>query len=106
MGLLIAKVDSCKLTVFSRLCTILFDYFRFALLASAAGPTNDAEVRKSIKAVMTKCYVGDWFVLNQLSKNVTPYFFRSFVKELRAEMRERPKRSVFFCHIYVMCGFT
>jgi len=76
-----------------RLCTILFDYFRFALLASAAGPTNDAEVRKSIKAVMTKCYVGDWFVLNQLSKNVTPYFFRSFVKELRAEMRERPKRS-------------
>merc|ERR1719295_2469791 len=76
-----------------RLCTILFDYFRFALLASAAGPTNDAEVRKSIKAVMTRCYVGDWFVLNQLSKNVTPYFFRSFVKELRAEMRERPKRS-------------
>ena len=53
---------------FHRLCTILFDYFRFMLLASAAGHTNDSEVRKSIKAVMTKCYVGDWFVLNQLSK--------------------------------------
>ena len=76
-----------------RLCTILFDYVRFAILASSAGHSNDPEIRKSIKYVMSKCYVGDWFVLNQLSKNVSRFFFRQFIKELRNELKERPKRS-------------
>ena len=42
---------------------------------------------------MKDAYVGDWFVLHQLSKNVNTYFFREFVKELRIEMKERPKYS-------------
>ena len=42
---------------------------------------------------MKDAYVGDWFVLHQLSKNVNTYFFREFVKELRIEMKERPKHS-------------
>ena len=43
--------------------------------------------------IMKDAYVGDWFVLHQLSKNVNTYFFREFVKELRMEMKERPKHS-------------
>ena len=42
---------------------------------------------------MSKCYLGDWFVLYQLSKNVNFYFMRAFMKELRNELREKPKRS-------------
>ena len=41
---------------------------------------------------MRDAYVGDWFVMHQLSKNVSTYFFREFVKELKNEMKERPKR--------------
>ena len=42
---------------------------------------------------MSKCYLGDWFVLYQISKNVNFYFMRAFMKELRNELREKPKRS-------------
>lgn len=76
-----------------RLCTIFFDYVRYALLISKCGRTNDPEVPKAIRYVMKDAYVGDWFVLHQLSKNVNTYFFREFVKELRIEMKNRPKRS-------------
>merc|ERR1711997_765786 len=76
-----------------RLCTIFFDYVRYALIASKCGHTNDPEVGKSIKYIMKHAYVGDWFVLHQLSKNVNTYFFREFVKELRIELKEKPKYS-------------
>ena len=36
---------------------------------------------------MSKCHVGDWFVLFQLSKNVNMYFFRAFVKELAKSLK-------------------
>jgi hypothetical protein len=38
--------------------------------------------------VLSKCQPGDWFVLNQLGKNVNTYFFRAFMKELRAQVRD------------------
>jgi len=85
-------IISVPLVMF-RLCTILFDYFRFAILALSVGQTNDPEPRRCLKVILHKCYVGDWFVLNQLSKNVTPYFWRSFLKELKEELKVRPKRS-------------
>ncbi len=43
--------------------------------------------------VLHKGYVGDWFVLYQLSKNVNMYFMREFVKELKRELTLKPKRS-------------
>ena len=43
--------------------------------------------------MVTKCYVGDWFVLCQLAKNCNPYFFREFVRELARELKTRPKKS-------------
>jgi len=43
--------------------------------------------------ILSKSNLGDWFVLNQLGKNVNMYFFRAFVKELRNELREKPKRT-------------
>jgi hypothetical protein len=76
-----------------RICTIFFDYVRYALIISKCGRTNDPDVPKAIRYIMKDAYVGDWFVLHQLSKNVNTYFFREFVKELRVEMKDRPKRS-------------
>ena len=43
--------------------------------------------------MLGKCYIGDWFLLFQLSKNVNTYFYRAFIKELKNELREKPKRS-------------
>ena len=42
---------------------------------------------------MSKCYIGDWFVLFQLSKNVNMYFFRAFVKELAKSLKLAKKSS-------------
>lgn len=77
--------------VFCRLCTVFFDYVRFAVLVSRAGHTNDPDVRQAIKYVLDRGYAGDWFLLHQLSKNVNQYFFREFIKELRNDLRERPE---------------
>ena len=42
---------------------------------------------------MSKCYLGDWFVLYQLGKNMNMYFMREFIKDLRRELVAKPKRS-------------
>ena len=60
---------------------------------SSVGSTNDKEARKAVHFILSKCQPGDWFVLNQLGKNVNTYFFRAFLKELRCQMKEKPKRS-------------
>lgn len=45
--------------------------------------------------VMGKCYLGDWFVLYQISKNVNMYFFRAFMKELKHEISKGSKKQSF-----------
>ena len=45
--------------------------------------------RKAIGTVMANCYIGDWFVLYQISKNVNMYFFRAFMKELQYELKPK-----------------
>ena len=46
-----------------------------------------------MKYILSKSQLGDWFVLYQLSKNSTSYFYREFVKELAIELKKRPKKS-------------
>jgi len=81
------------LCIFYRIMTLFFDGFRTVLLTTRVGNTNDKTTRKSIKAVMARCYIGDWFVLYQISKNVNMYFFRSFMRELRFELAPSRKAS-------------
>lgn len=76
-----------------RLSTIIFDNIRYATLMGSVGNTPDKDVRKAVTFILSKSHLGDWFVLNQLGKNVNTYFFRAFLKELRHELREKPKRS-------------
>ena len=40
------------------------------------GSTHDAAARKACSYVTNRGYIGDWFVLYQISKNVNMYFFR------------------------------
>ena len=44
-----------------------------------------------MRHVLDQCYLGDWFLLVQLSKNTNLYFFRAFIKQLRKELQGRPK---------------
>ena len=53
----------------------------------------DKSIEKRLKYVLSKCQLGDWFVLYQLYKNCNTYFYREFVKELAIELKRRPKKS-------------
>ena len=66
--------------------------FFLIFIPAKIGNTNDASARKAVSYVVSKCYVGDWFVLYQISKNVNMYFFRVFIKELRKDMKLNPKK--------------
>jgi hypothetical protein len=79
--------------VFYRICTLLFEPMRFYLIYGAIHHSKDPELRQSLKYVLSKCYLGDWFLLLQLSKNVNRYFYRAFIKELKKELKGRPKMS-------------
>jgi len=84
MAFLILTLPVC---IFYRVITLFFDCFRSALLIAQLGNTNDKKARNAIREIMSKCYIGDWFVLFQLSKNVNMYFFRAFVKELAKSLK-------------------
>jgi hypothetical protein len=55
----------------------------------------DPDMKRALRAVLSQCYLGDWFILLQLSKNVNHYFFREFVRELRNDLKEFPKGGEF-----------
>jgi len=79
--------------VFYRICTLFFEKLRFQLLFKTVRHKYDEDIRKCLEYVLSKCQIGDWFVLYQLSKNCNPYFFREFIKEFAIELKLRPKRS-------------
>jgi len=83
------------LCIIYRIMTLFFDGFRTGLLITRIGNTNDKFTRKAIKVVMAKCYIGDWFVLYQLSKNVNMYFFRAFMRELKHELTPASRKGSF-----------
>jgi len=80
------------LIVIYRILTLAFKCFRSGLLMSKLGNTNDVVARRSVSYVTSKCFIGDWFVLYQISRNVNMYFFRTFIKELRRDMKKNPKK--------------
>lgn len=61
------------------------------LFLAKIGNTNDVNARKACIFVVQRCYIGDWFVLYQIAKNCNMYFFRTFIKELRRDMKKNPK---------------
>ena len=105
---------------FYRVCTLLFEPLRFYVIYSGIHHSKvrrgseesvyselsllstesnhdsdyshqDPELRSSLRFVLEQCYLGDWFLLLQLSKNTNVYFFRAFIKQLRKELQGRPK---------------
>mgnify|MGYP001237473094 CR=1 FL=1 len=64
----------------------------------------DKSSHKCLKYLMTKCHLGDWFVLYQLSKNCNKYFYREFIKELAIDLKRRPKKSK--CRMENQSGLT
>ena len=46
---------------------------------------QDPELRSALRYVLDQCYLGDWFLLLQLSRNTNLYFYRAFIKQLREE---------------------
>ncbi len=73
-----------------RLCTLLFEHFRFALVMGRTGLVSEKELRRSVQKILSKCLLGDWFVITQIGKNVNTYFFRAFLHELARELQDKP----------------
>ena len=62
-----------------RLVTILVPPVRrFLIIIKIRGFTSSD--MSTCKNVLSHCYLGDWFVLYQLSKNSNSYFFRYLLK--------------------------
>jgi hypothetical protein len=63
---------------------------------SPTGLASSKDLRKSVQFVLSKCFLGDWFVLAQIGKNVNTYFYRAFLKELSNELKEAQTIQVVF----------
>ena len=46
------------------------------LLSPQIANKYDEDVRRSLRFVLARCYIGDWFVLYQLLKNTNHYFYK------------------------------
>lgn len=76
-----------------RISTLIFEEVRKTILLQKVGWTTDSRLKDSVDVILCHCHVGDWFVLNQLSSNVTHYFFRNLLKSLKTELARKPKVS-------------
>ena len=63
------------------------------LLSPQIANKYDKDVRRSLRFVLARCYIGDWFVLYQLLKNTNHYFYKDFIKELRNDLKRAPRYS-------------
>lgn len=62
-----------------RVSTIFVPSIRESILRSKVrGKDHDL----CVKYALAGCNVGDWFLLNQIRKNVNPYFFRELIEKL------------------------
>ena len=66
-----------------RLVTILMPPVRRLLIIIKIRGFSESDI-STIKSVLSHCYLGDWFVLYQLSKNSNTYFFRYLLKLMDA----------------------
>ena len=69
-----------------RLCTLFSHKLKCVLLELRCNSRNKSKTRSTIKEVMMQCYLGDWFLLHQLSKNVNGHFFHAFLEELEKHL--------------------
>lgn len=77
-----------------RALSLFFPQLRMWGILSRVANSRDDELEKATRYVLNRCYLGDWFLLNQLSKNVNIYFFRAFIKELKMDLKERPNKKM------------
>merc|ERR1719483_1366285 len=77
---------------FYRLITLMFDGVRFGLIYRKVRHKYDDGIRRSLGYILSKGQIGDWFLLYQLSKNCSSYFFREFIKELAHDLKRQPKK--------------
>lgn len=73
------------LSIFSliyRINILCIPKLRHVLLSMRVGFSS----RKSINKLLEKCYIGDWFILYQLSKNIDSIIFKDIVSELNEKL--------------------
>ena len=64
--------------VIFRVSTLCFNYIRFLNVMSRTGLASEKEIRKSVQFVLSKCFLGDWFVLAQGSKTIKHFVAVAF----------------------------
>eukprot|EP00095_Tigriopus_kingsejongensis_P001485 snap_masked-scaffold124_size330879-processed-gene-1.6 protein:Tk01485 transcript:snap_masked-scaffold124_size330879-processed-gene-1.6-mRNA-1 annotation:"innexin inx2" len=102
---LVFCVMATTLFLFYRICTLFFEPFRFYILYNRISHRYDEEIRVALKFVLERCYIGDWFVLLQLCRNVNIYFYREFIKGLANELANHPKMKGHIRHLVLSPDF-
>lgn len=69
-----------------RLTVITVAPLRYVLILARAGGFTKSDL-STCRKVLESCYLGDWFLLYQLSKNANAYFFRYFLKHLEKNLQ-------------------
>jgi len=70
--------------IFSLAIMVIHPLRSVMILLRTRGFTKDDFI--TCKSVLDRCYLGDWFVLYQLSKNSNIYFFRYLLKHLEKSL--------------------
>ena len=77
-----------------RICTMFLPRVQSYILEVRCYTRKKKEMKLTIHQIMEKCYIGDWFLLHQLSKNVNAHFFRAFLEELKHQISSPKKKSL------------
>ena len=69
------------------------------LLSPQIANKYDEDVRRSLRFVLARCYIGDWFVLYQLLKNTNHYFYKwepHDVLKKKKQINNAPTFAIFY----------
>jgi len=73
-----------------RICVVFLPPLRYLLILMRTRGFSKGDA-STAKTVLSNCYLGDWFVLYQLSKNSNTYFFRYLLRHLEKQFSHQAK---------------
>jgi hypothetical protein len=79
------------LVLLYRVLSVINPVCQRLLLAKTIHGKGDPKLRRAMVFVHRHCQPGDWFVLCQLRKNMNPFFYHQFIRELAVDLWDSPK---------------
>lgn len=78
--LILSILSLCS--IIYRVLILCIPKLRYIVLSMRVGFSS----RNDVHRLLTKCYIGDWFILYQLSKNIDSIIFKEIISELNEKL--------------------